>query len=533
MQRFGNVSVTGLRGDIQVNSGAGGSMTLQLGTITRTGAGMISFTGPAQGSITTTTADGFLGPWATYKSGSGYATWAQVSSGVLTGFTGSTAHSTGVAQASDVATHLTIGGTSTGVVTPEAAVSYLATVSMTDTVRNRAVAIASGNTLRLAAVGGVQIASDARNLTIGELGVGSFLSAGGSSAGTGQLYLTNNSTTSLLTIHSGITNNAGGGAVNVLINGASGSTTVLTGTSSYTGGTTISSGALEIRNAAALGTAGLITVQDGASLRLSGGITLNRAVTLSGIGTSVAVEGALRNVSGDNTVSSVLTILTPVSIVSDAGTLRLLAATPATNAITGTFAVTFGGRSNIIVDGRMNIGTGIMTKTGNGTLVLNGDNNFTGTVTINGGVVRVGHANALGNNAGTFSLTDINTGGTLELTGGLTLSAEPISLGSTGFNNSGGIRNGSGDNTLTGLITVDNTSRIESQSGTLTLDVASGNAIIKDNSSSNRALTFGGAGDIVVQDAIARQNTGASPSPRRAPAPSPSRPPAPMTGPPP
>ncbi|WP_265592929.1 autotransporter-associated beta strand repeat-containing protein [Verrucomicrobium sp. BvORR034] len=509
VQRFGNVSVTGLKGDIQVNSGAGGSMTLQLGTITRTGAGMISFTGPVQGSITTTTVDGFLGPWATYKSGTGYATWAQVSSGVVTGFTGSTTHATGVAQASNVATHLTIGSTSTGVVTPEAAVSYLATVSMTDTASNRTVAIGNGNTLRLAAVGGVQIASDARNLTIGELGVSSFLSAGGSSAGAGQLYLTNNSTTSLLTIHSGITNNAGGGAVNVLINGASGSTTVLTGTGSYTGGTTIASGALEIRNGAALGTSGLISVQDGASLRLSGGITLNRAVTLSGIGTSVAVEGALRNVSGDNTISGLITQLTSTTISSDAGTLRLQAATAATNAITGTFAIAFGGRSNIIVDGRINVGTGGVTKTGNGTLILNGDNNFTGNVTINGGVVRVGHVNALGNNAGTFSLTDINTGGTLELTGGLTLSAEPISLGSTGFNNTGGIRNGSGDNTLTGLITVDNTSRIESQSGTLTLDVASGNAIIKDNSGSNRSLTFGGAGNIVVLDAIARQNTGA------------------------
>ncbi|MEZ0385770.1 MAG: beta strand repeat-containing protein, partial [Verrucomicrobium sp.] len=508
-QRFGNLSLTGLKSEIQLVSGAGGSMTMNLGTITRTGASMISFIGPAQGSITTTTADGFLGPWATYKTGAGVTTWAQVSGGAVAGFRGSTAHVTGVAQASDTNTHLSISGSSVGAVTPSAAVTQLGTVSMTDTIRSRTLLTGSGNTLRLGAVGGVQIASDAKSLTIGELGVTSSLSAGGAAAGTGQLYLTNNSTTSLLTIHSGIVNNAGGGAVSVFLNGVSGSTTVLTGTGSYTGGTTLASGALEIRNGAALGTTGAIVALDGASLRFAGGITFNRAVTISGLGTPLAVDGALRNVSGDNTLSGLITILAPSSIVSDSGTLRIQAASAATNAITGSFNLTIGGRANTIVDGRIAIGTGILTKTGNGTLILAGDNTFTGTVSINAGILRPTHANALGSLAGTYGVTTINIGGTLEMMGGLALGAEPINLASVGVNGTGGIRNTSGDNTLTGAITIVNTARIESQSGTLTLDVASGSAIIKDNSASNRALTFGGSGNIVVLDAISRQNAGA------------------------
>lgn len=509
-QRLNNISVQGTRSSIDLISGTGGEMNLSFNTINRTTTGMLAVTGPAQGSITTTgMADGFIGAWATYKAGSGLGSWAQVSGSKIANFSGITPYVTGVAPASDAATHLALGSDSMGSVTPAGTTSNLATVSMTDTKVDRTILTGTGNTLRLGAIGGVQITSDAKSLTIGQPGVSSFLSAGGASAGTGQLFLTNNSTISLLTVHSGISNNAGGGAVALLVNGAAGSTTMMTGTSTHTGGTIIASGALELRNAAALGTTGTINILEGGSLRFSNNLTFTRGVTLSGLGTSLAVEGGLRNVSGNTAMTGLVTLIGNSSIISDAGTLTLSGATAATNVATGTFNLTMGGRSNIDVNGRLNIGTGILTKTGNGTLTLAGDNNFTGTISINGGVIRPTHANALGVSGTTFGSTTISANAALEMTGNLTLAAEPITLSSLGINNNGGIRNVSGNNTLTSLITLGATTvRVQSESGKLTFDTASG-ATFLQNTTSARTLVLSGAGDMDVLDPISRTSTGA------------------------
>jgi outer membrane autotransporter protein len=57
-----------------------------------------------------------------------------------------------------------------------------------------------------------------------------------------------------------------------------------------------------------------------------------------------------------------------------------------------------------------------LAKTGAGTLVLTGNNTFSGGVTINGGTIRVGHDNALG--TGTFTVL----GSTLDIQDGITIS---------------------------------------------------------------------------------------------------------------
>lgn len=506
-QALGNVTARQTRSVVTLVSGDGGTMNLSLGNISRVTTGMVAFNAPAQGQITTSMADAVLGPWATFKSGDGLQTWAQVSDGVLMGFSGSTPFVTGVSPASDVTSHLAIDGTSTGHVVQTAPLAYLATVSMSDTILDRSFNIGTGTTLRLASNGGIQITSDAKSLTIGEFGVTSFLSAGGEAAGASQLILTNNSSTSLLTIHSGITNNAGGGAVNVLVNGVADSLTVLTAPGTLTGGAILASGAVELRNGTALGTAGTINILEDSALRFTGGITFSRPVTLSGLGIAGTLsEGRLRNVSGDNTTTGLVTLLSPTNIFSESGTLTLKAASATTNAITGTFALAFTGPGNVTVDGRINIGTGVMTKTGNGTLTLAGDNTFTGAFTINGGAVRVTHANALGTTAG---ITTINANSALELSGGITLAAEPITLVSTGVANGGGIRNISGDNTVTGVVTLNaTTTRIHSDSGVLTFQTAGASSIAHITTSS-RTLALGGAGDIAIRGALTRTSTGA------------------------
>jgi autotransporter-associated beta strand protein len=61
-------------------------------------------------------------------------------------------------------------------------------------------------------------------------------------------------------------------------------------------------------------------------------------------------------------------------------------------------------------------GSGSLSKLGPGTLVVTGNNSFTGGVTINGGTIRVEHDNALG--AGTFTVL----GSTLDIQEGVTVS---------------------------------------------------------------------------------------------------------------
>jgi fibronectin-binding autotransporter adhesin len=131
-----------------------------------------------------------------------------------------------------------------------------------------------------------------------------------------------------------------------------------------------------------------------------------------------------------------------------------------------------------------------------GTLTLTGNNSFAGTTNIASGFqLNIRHANALG---GTSNGTTVSSGGALQLQGGITTAAEALSLTGTGVSTTGALRNMSGDNTYTGAITLAGTSRINSEAGLLTLDVASGNAI----TGSNTSLTFGGNGNIMVVDGI-------------------------------
>ncbi|WP_050027151.1 autotransporter-associated beta strand repeat-containing protein [Verrucomicrobium sp. BvORR034] len=503
-QRFGNLSATGTRSTVSLISGTGGTMDLSLGTISRVQASTtLAFITPTSGTISTTQANGLIGPWATIADASGNGGWAQASNGVVTRFTGTTTHTLGSTLNTYTATtDLQLTNASRAVATASGS-AMVASISQTDTVSKRLLDIGTGNQLQLGQTAGIQMTGGAKDLIVGRAGSAGKLTAG--TATGASLFLTNMSPSATLTIHSQIVNNAAG-PVNLYINGSG--NVVLDGDNTFTGSVQIASGSLEIRHPGALGTtAGSTSVLAGAALRLSGGVSSAEAISIAGNG--VNNDGALRSVGGSNMLTGPLTLAGPGRINVDTGTLTLQGATLATNVITVSSTsntLTFGGAGTLVVNGRINSSTGTaFTKDGSGLMIVNGDNAFTTATAVSNGILRIGHVNALGTAAGA---TTVSGTGAVELNGNGWSLAETFTLGSTGTSQGGGLRSTGGDNSLTGLITVNNASRIQSLDGTLTLDVASGSAIIKDNSSTNRALAFGGAGNILVLDAISRQSTG-------------------------
>ncbi len=519
-QRFGDVNlsaasstVSSLVG-IQLTSGSSGSVNLSLGAIARTGVVMATFAAPVTGEISTSTAPGFMGPWATFRRGSGDTSWAQVSGGVITGgFFGDLKYVTGTAISAlenySADKHLTVTSGSTGAVTVTGTTTDISTVSMIDPCFDRTINL-GGNTLRLgtgATGGGIQLAASARNLTIS----GGSLTGGGTTLNTaGQIILTNNSAVSTLQIDANIVNN-GSGAIQLLFNGLTNSKVVLTGTNTYGGGTTVASGAVELRSAGALGTAGTVTVFEGAALQLSGGITVSRTLSVGGQG--IANNGVLRNLSGNNLISGIVTTNAPSRVHVDEGTLTFFNTNDATNSFTANSTsntLTFSGAGDIIVNSRINHTSQTVVKEGLGRLTLGGNNSVitSGVFSVTGGALRITHASALGSTTGN---TTVSSGASLELAFMAdTTIAELITFDGAGFNGTGAIRNVSGNNTLSGILSIGTTAltTITADSGSsLTI---SGTLRSGATAAGTRTVTLGGAGTINITGAVTNGTTPAT-----------------------
>ncbi len=229
----------------------------------------------------------------------------------------------------------------------------------------------------------------------------------------------------------------------------------LSGNDSYSGGTTISGGLLSLGNAKALGTGGLT---------MNGG-TLNLNVY------SISVA----NLSGNSG-----TILANNAGVGGSYTLTVGSDNTST---------AYGG---VIANNTDGWGETVgLTKIGSGVLTLSGVNTYSGaTVIQSGGAINIQSANALGSSSAT-----VNTGGALQIQGGITTAANALTLNGTGVASDGALRNISGNNTYAGAITLGSAARINSDAGQLTL--SSGTAM-----SGAFALTVGGAGNTVISSAI-------------------------------
>jgi autotransporter-associated beta strand protein len=209
----------------------------------------------------------------------------------------------------------------------------------------------------------------------------------------------------------------------LILNGATNNT--------YSGGTSIQTGTLQIQKTTALGT-GAVTVSNGATLEVSntGGTVAN---TLNISGTGVSNNGAIDNVAGNNTLSGAITLAGNSRINSDAGTLTL------SGGITGTNTnLNLGGAGNTTVSSAITTGTGTVTLDGAGTTTFSGAaNTYTGLTTVNSGTLNLSKAanttavaGDLTINAGTVNETAT---GQLATTSNLTVNAGTFAItGGTG-----------------------------------------------------------------------------------------------------
>jgi fibronectin-binding autotransporter adhesin len=231
----------------------------------------------------------------------------------------------------------------------------------------------------------------------------------------------------------------------------------LTGTNTYSAGTTLSAGTLNIGNDAALGT-GTFTISGGTVDAITSAKSITNAMIIN---SSFAFTGSQNLTQGTGTVT--------------------LNATPTIT--TNANSLTIGG----VISGAFGI-----TKAGVGTAVLTGANDYTGAITVNAGVLNIRHATATGTTAGGVTVA---SGAALEMQGGITVGAEALTLNNDGVSSAGSLRNVSGNNTWGGAIALSsNATRINSDAGTLTLSGAISNGAIN--------LTMGGAGDIAANGVI-------------------------------
>ncbi|KXO75889.1 autotransporter-associated beta strand repeat-containing protein [Brucella anthropi] len=313
-------------------------------------------------------------------------------------------------------------------------------------------------------------------------------------------------------------------------------TLILTADNDYIGGTTIQAGTLQLGNA---GTAGSVIgdieigkpgEDENAILAINHTNSFTLGNTINGRGKLVQRGAGDTTLTGSNTYSGGTDILAGRLIVSadnnlgnvagavtlDGGTLQFA------EDISSTRGYTIGVNGGTIDTGAKTDtitgvigGTGQFTKLGTGTLVLGGDNTFTGDLHVNAGTLQISDNSNLGNPHSHLYVNDatLRFGDTFTMTHDLTLGGAGATIDVDGYDNSiSGVING-GKLTKTGagtlLLTGANTytGDTEIDAGTLAVledanfGVNASNSIIIGNATLRLDESFNTARNIDLTDA--------------------------------
>lgn len=326
------------------------------------------------------------------------------------------------------------------------------------------------------------------------------------------------------------------------------STFALTGNSTYTGGTTINGGTLQINSATSLGaTGGGLTINAG-TLEITTGFTTTRIYTLGNAastiqvdasqtltlnsvmggtgklnktGTGTMVLGGNNTFSGGTDVSAGTLQISASDRLANAGTLSVSggtfdlqtfnetvgAVTLNSGSITGTGTATLTGSSFTLKSGTVSAilaGSGTVTKDTSGTVTLSGNNTFSGVLTVADGTLSIGTINnasangVLGNSANAVVIGGSGTTGTMSYTGATASSTKTFTMGTGGtgvldVTNSGttltlsGVIGGTGNLTKRGTGTL-GLSGSNTYSGVLTVENGNLSIATINNESANGVL---------------------------------------------
>ena len=203
----------------------------------------------------------------------------------------------------------------------------------------------------------------------------------------------------------------------------------LDGTATYASETRIENGSLRLGSSTAVGAAEIIlgfpTTGNNVNLFVAAGATLATPVDVR--------AGAGNRVIGMNESSGLATLNAPIALSNN-----LIFDVP--------------GEATLVSDDNIS-GPHSIEKIGTGWLVFRGANSYSGLTAINQGAISIEHANALG---GTGSGTDVADGAALEIRGGITTAAEPLTLHGAGRTASpgGALRNTADNNNFAGPVTL-------------------------------------------------------------------------------
>lgn len=322
-------------------------------------------------------------------------------------------------------------------------------------------------------------------------------------AGTGVGTVANNSGggTSILTLSAAPSassiliadnTNSSSGKVAVVI---ATNTQTLSGSNTYSGGTTVNAGAW-------LGNLGTNAGTGAISLTAANsGVWTNVNVSVANDITGAGFVSINQNASGTLTLTG---NLTNTGNYTFHNTNVLQTYNFAGNGTTSTLSGVIGGPGGVNGGGGTTAArAGSIIKSGTGLLTLSGNNVYFGNTTISGGILRIAHNNALGTAANGTTVSGNTLSGRLELQGGIAVAGETLTLaGRQGIAASApALSNFSGNNSWGGninLIFGGLEYNIESQADTLTI---AGN-INPGTTTGDRFLNFMGDGHTNVTGQI-------------------------------
>ena len=480
-----------------VNTSAGtNSSTLALGGVTRSGLGTLGITLPANGNITSTTANtnGIIGGWATV----GGVNWASsAGDGVNPGnITAYSSYLTTTAAGNTAGNYLAASNVD---------VTSTPTLSGPVTVNSLRFGSAAANTLNLT---GTNIISSGGLLVTSGVGANTSAINGGTLAGSagGDLCVIQHNTAAALTIGSQIVNNS---SATALVKSGAGILS-LNNSNTYTGGTYLGAGTLNVSQNNAIGT-GALTFTSAASLQAGGsGASLPNTINLGLFSNVFDTNGTTLTLNGD--ISNPSAVNNAIK-ANGSGTLVLAGNLNITGHATDTNnpALMMGNRNSA----NFNRGTVTVTGTGNISRISTGwDNtanvfNFasTGTVTMANDFVSGQSANGVGVvnfTTGTLNLQNFNIANWDGAYGGFTMSGG--TMNTTNLRNGGnGNGNGNSYSLMTGgtINVAEVTTLSRNGNGTNVLHLKGADAQFNEgNNRFNVAFSAGSTGIVTVDNGL-------------------------------